>query len=305
MGLLRLSINKPDLPESLGWKHEATDWILKDDKGNVVKESKADTKHLTSIFFEADLDPEKKYYGYARVITNKTIFEATVSQIEVKDFKKIVQEHPIPSLVAKPFIKLDFDYKNFPSTLFTIKTSPINTTSNAGHLSTDYIIQNSAGRPVFVRTNDKDDLTSKFIDNIILEEGELYFIKVAQRSSSGDISDFATQPIYVKKNPNIELKTPTKDPDIKDGLAISIKPVNEFKNMTVDMYATGIGDAEKIYSETVDGPSLVIPKVNIINSGTNRFIVGISIEYKNGSKEGTKYYPITFSWATNRDEIGN
>ena len=117
MGLLRLSINKPDLPESLGWEHKATDWILKDSNGNVIKESKADTKHLTSIFLEVDLDPEKKYYGYARVITNKTIFEATVSQIEVKDFKRIVQEHPIPSLVAKPFISLDYDYDNFPSTL--------------------------------------------------------------------------------------------------------------------------------------------------------------------------------------------
>jgi len=296
MGLLRLSINNPDLPESLGWKHEATDWMLKDEKGNIIKKSLADTKHLTSIFFRVDLDPDKKYYSYARVITQKTIFEATVSTIEVKDFKKIVEETPIPAEVSKPFITLDFPYDNFPSTLFKVKTTPINTTSNAGHISSDYIIQDSNGRPVFVRTNDEDDLTEKLFDSVILKEGELYFIKVAHRSSSGDVSDFATQPIFVKQNPNIKLKTPLTDPDIKDGLAVSIVPIKELKSMTVYLYEVGLGNAKQIYTDTANGAGLVIPRDTIVNSGTNNFLLGIEITYKNGSKEGVKYYPLNFTW---------
>ena len=304
MGLLRLSINKPDLPESLGWKHEATDWYLKDEDGNIVKESKADTKHLTSIVFEVDLDPEKKYYGEARVITNKTIFEATKCLIKVVDYKRISQNYSIPAMVSKPFITLDFPYDNFPQTLFKIKTNNMSTTSNAKHLSTDYIIQDVMGRPVFIRTNDKDDKTEKLIDNVILEEGHIYFIKVAHRASSGDVSDFATQVIHIKKSPNIKLKTETKDPDISDGLAIAIEPVDNLKKMYVKLWAAGVGDAKKIYEDSVEGYSLVIPRDVLVTAGTTSFLLGIEIEYKNGDKEGMKYYPIYFSWALDSNKEG-
>jgi len=300
MGLTVLSINKPDLPESLGWKHEATDWKLAEDpKGkNVVAESKADTKHLTSIVFDVDLDPEKTYYGFARVITNKTIFEATVSVIKVKDYTKIVQKHAIPSMVAKPFIYLDFPFDNFPSTLFSIKTNEISTTGNAKHLFTSYIIETSDGKPVFTMLEDRNDLTRKFVDNIILEEGKVYIIKVAHGATSGDISEFATQPIYVKPIPEIVIKVPMKNPDVEDGLALAIKPVEEHKKTTFKLYKTGVGDAELFWQKEVDGFTTVVPVKDLIAARTTSFILGVDIEYNNGDKVGTKYQPIIFTKGT-------
>jgi len=297
MGLVVLSINKPDLPESLGWKHEATDWKLAEDpKGkNVIVESKADKRHLTSIVFDVDLDPNKTYYGFARVITNKTIFEATVSIIKAKDYTKVVQRYDIPSMVAKPFIYLDFPYDNFPSTLFTIKTNEISTSGNAKHLFTSWIIETSDGKPVFVLPKDRNDLTSKFMDNIILKEGRVYIIKVAHGASSGDVSEFATQPIYIKPIPEIVIKTPEENPDVEDGLALTIKPIENLKKTTFKLFRTGIGDAELFWQKKVNGTSAIVPLEDLLKANTNSFILGVDIEYKNGEKNGTKYQPIIFT----------
>ena len=292
-----LFIPTPDLPKA--YTHETTDWEIATTplfkKEDIVASSRDDDVNLTSIIFDVDLDTERTYYSRARVVCDKAVFEWSKTDIlKPTDFIKVAFNHAIPSMVMKPTITLDHDVTNFPSTLFTINTSPISTTSNAEHESSSYIIEDIAGTPEFVKLNDEENKTSKLITEVKLEEGRPYLIKVAHKATSNDSSDFASQIVYVRKIPEITLKSIINNPGISDGYNVNIAPVPSFKRMFVKLSAIGYGSVEELYTGDTDELNLIIDRSKFTLDSTRNFMLGIEVEKENGTKTGWKYYPIKF-----------
>lgn len=293
-----LFIPIPDLPKK--YTHESTDWQVSSTplfkKDDIIAESRDDETNLTSIIFDIDLDTEKTYYTRARVVCDKAVFEWSKTDIlKPTDFIKVAFNHAIPSMVMKPVITLDFDVMNFPSTLFNIHTTAINTTSNAVHDTTSYIIEDIDGTPLYTKLNETEDLTDKLISEVELIEGRPYLVKVNHKATSNDVSDFATQLVYVKKVEEIVLKSATENPDISDGYNVNIAPVAKFKHMYVKLLATGNNEAESMYEGDTDELNIVIPKEDFILDYSRIYILGIEVEKENGDKTGWKYYPVRFN----------
>ena len=292
-----LYIPKPDIPKA--YTHDSTDWqvatspLFEDD--SIVAESRDDEDHLTSIVFDVDLDKGKKYYSRARIVCDKAVFEWSKTDIiQVTDFIKVAFNYAIPSAVMKPEIKLDFDPANFPSTLFNIGTTPISTTSNADHDSSFYIIEDISGIPEYTKFDDFEDRENKLLSGIKLEEGRPYVIKVAHKSTSNDMSEFASEVIYVKDIKEIILKSKTENPDISDGYNVSIAPVDSFSKMYVKLYGIGEGDSKELFSGESDETNLIIPEDKFVLDVTNLYILGIEVEKENGDLTGWKYFSIKF-----------
>jgi hypothetical protein len=293
-----LFIPKPDLPKA--YRHETTDWEIATSplfkSGDIVASSRDDEVNLTSIIFDIALDTEKTYYSRARVVCDKAIFEWSKTDIlKPTDFIKVAFNHAIPSMVMKPTISLDFDPMNFPSTLFEIKTTDISTTSNAEHESSSYIIEDMSGTPNFVKLDDNENLTSKLISEVKLEEGRPYVLKVAHKATSNDVSDFASQLVYVRNIKEIVLKSATTDPSIVDGYNVNIAPVDSFLKMYVKLIAVGYGSAKELYNGESDELNLVIPEDVFTLDTTRSFVLAIEVEKEDSSRTGIKYIPVKFS----------
>jgi len=287
-----LFIPKPDLPKK--YVHETTDWeiatspLFKEE--DIVASSRDDEVNLTSIIFDVDLDTDKTYYSRARVVCDRAIFEWSKTDIlKPTDFIKVAFNHAIPSVVMKPTITLDFDVMNFPSTMFTIKTNDINTTSNASHEYTSYIIEDMLGNPVYTKLVDKENLTSKLIGDVKLEEGRPYVIKVSHTATSNDTSDFASQIVYVRKIPDIIVKSVLNEPSIVDGYNLSIAPISSFNRMYVKLLAVGYGDPKEVFTGDTDEYNLVIPNEVFSTNRTNEYVLAIKVEYEDGSETAWKY----------------
>ena len=292
-----LYIPKPDIPTSLGWTHDATDWQIADSpafkKNDIVAESRADKENLLSIDLDVDLDPTKTYYSRARVICNKGIFEwAKVDVILPEDFVKIAHEYDIPSAVMPPEIKLAYKPEEFPATMFKIKTSPISTTSNAKHKSTSYFIEDINGNPVYTKLEDMDEKVEKLVSEVLLEEGQLYIIKAAQRSTSNDISPFSSRLIYVKPIPQIKLKSKLEHQIVDDGYNLVIDNVKSFKKLYVDMWIVGVGEAKYMYHGESDKLNLTIPEDRFNIEASTDYIMAVEVELEDGTKTGKKFFAL-------------
>ena len=68
--MIILTIKELDLDK--GVDHIATDWEVSDtvNFSNIIYKSHQDTQHLRGIIFNVNLEPNKKYYARARVLTS-------------------------------------------------------------------------------------------------------------------------------------------------------------------------------------------------------------------------------------------
>lgn len=295
-----LSIPDPQLPSSLGWTHDGTDWALYKKVGlneeDIVFKSPADTVNLTTIVVDVDLDPEITYYARARVIANKSIFDySNVAIFKVPDYLEVTFNKPIPSTVMNPVISLSHDFNNVPPTLFTINVSDMSTTSNSTYDSVSYIIETLDGELVYTDTYNKDDLKYKLIDDVILKENNIYILKVIQHSSSNDSSDFSSTILRVASVDAIVLKTDIDGYLDKDYLPINIAPIENYKSMEVSVYAVGFGDGELIHTGSSTELTYVIPSEDMTKLDVDSFIISIEVTYLNNEKTGKKFYTLRAS----------
>jgi len=286
---------KIDLPKTMGWIHEATSWYLSTSKifteANIVKTSLEDKDNLTSVILDYEMKPDTIYYAKARIICNKSIFESEVGIIKTNDFIKIAFDYPIPSMVMTPSVQLDFDHKNMPNSLFTVRTSKMSTTSNGKHEYTSYIIETLDGEPVFSELINKDDLTHKLMDDVILESGRSYILKVAHKSTSNDQSDFAQQVFTVPDVKEVQLVQDLDGVSNSTGVNLMVKPIANFESMEVTVHATGLSDSIQTYKHKVKGLTKVIPK-EAFKYDTNIFLVGIKVTKTDGTTMSTKYFKL-------------
>lgn len=299
-----LMIPKPDIPTTLGWTHDGTDWQLatspefKDD--DIVVESKADTENKISIIFDNDLDPETTYYGRARVICNKGIFEwSHVGVVKVTDFIKVAFDYPIPSMVMTPELTVTnvggsiINYQDSPAAALMFKPTPISTTSNSDRLYTSFIIEKLDGTPVFTDLENSDSSNNYVQSKFILEEGVPYIVKAAHTATSNDTSDFASKIMYVKARPDIKLKTNNINVNPTGGVPVALEPIENFKSMRYALIAV-VDTAEITYANNyTESLSVVIPQYAFEVSHTDKFILAIEVKYQDDSVSGYKYFPLT------------
>ena len=293
-----LTLPKLDIPTTLGWKHEGSSWYIATDvsfsDSSIVAKSVEDTKNLTSIVFDVTLQPDVVYYSKVRVFCNKGIIESDVDITEVKDFIKITNTHPIPSIVNRPTITFVDNKKDLPATLFDISTTAISTSSNSKHESTSYLIETLDGEAVYSKLNTKDELTRKSFNDVVLEDGRPYVLRVMHTSTSGDTSVFAEEVIVVKDVSEINISSTLDNVDVGNGFNVVLDPINNFKNMEVGLYATGLNGEEKsVYSATVNGLTKVIPNSYFTADNTNKYILRIKVTRTNNSVIGYKYFKLT------------
>ena len=307
-----LMIPKPDIPTTLGWTHDGTDWQLatspefKDD--DIVVESKADTENKISIIFDNDLDPETTYYGRARVICNKGIFDwSHVGVVKVTDFIKVAFDYPIPSMVMAPELDIvnvtggEVIYEDAPAAAMSFRPTPISTTSNSERLYTSFIIEKLDGTPVFTDLENSDSSNTYVQSKFILEEGIPYIIKAAHTATSNDTSDFASKVIYVKARPDIKLKTNNINVNPTGGIPIALEPIENFKSMRYVLIAV-VDTAEIVYAiNYTDSLSAVIPQFVFEESHTDKYILAIEVKYQDDSESGYKYFPLTIDGSISLD----
>ena len=283
-----------DIPD--GFKHKSSDWQIAEDKyfKNIVAESRNDTTNLTSILFDVDLDPDKKYYARARVIMDYGPSDwSDIDIIQAEDLNKVDLDIDIPSVVATPEVTVDFPYDKVPPIMFTIKTSNMSTNSNAKHLSTDWFITDIDGNLVFTSLEDQTNLTSIFVDDVMLETDKFYRVKASHQSSSGDISELGERLIYVPDAKEIELASKFNTANVKStGLIVNLKPVDNVEKVYVKVWMTGDNNAVLAYDSIEDTFSFVIPK-DIFTSVLGKYLVEVQYEYINGEKSNIKYFPAT------------
>jgi len=287
-----------DIPE--GFTHKASDWQIATDKyfrkDSIVAESKNDTKHLTSILFDVDLDPDKKYYARARVIMDYGPSDwSDIDIVRTEDLDKIDLDIDIPSVVAKPDVDVDFPYDQVPPTFFRIKTSPMSTNSNAKHMATDYIITDLLGNVMYMEPNNTSDLMSHLVSNIMLPDDNFYLIKASHISSSGDISPLGQKLIYVPGNNVVKVKSRlTSDNASKVGMNVELEPVDDVKKIYVTVYMVGADEPVEVFSTTEDKFVFDLPK-EMFKNPEGTYLMSISYEFINGDKTSDKYFKIIAS----------
>jgi len=287
-----------DIPK--GFTHKASDWQIATDKhfkkDSIVKESKDDEKNLTSILFDVDLDPDKKYYARARVIMDYGPSDwSDIDIVRTEDLDSIDLDMDIPSVVATPEITIDFPFDKVPPTMFTINTSTISTNSNAKHLSTDYIITDLLGNVMYMETDSTDNLTKHLVSTIMLPEDNFYLIKASHTSTSGDISPLSQKTIYIPGNNVVKVNSSLKsDNASKVGLNVELEQVDDVDKIYVSLYMVGADEPIETYSVTEDKFVFDIPKEAFQNPiGT--YLMSVEYEFKNGEKTGDKYFKLVCS----------
>lgn len=295
-----LTLPKIDIPTTLGWVHEASSWYIATDPSfstsSLVASSIEDTINLTSKTLDVMLQPDVIYYSKVRIFCNKGIIESDLDITEVKDSIKITNTEAIPSIVNKPTLTLNYDEKDIPATLFNVTTTEINTSSNSVHTDSSYIIETLDGEVVYSKLKSKDNLTEKSFDDVILDDGRPYILRVSHESSSNDVSPFAEEIIVVKDTSEINVSSQLEDIDITNGLNVVLNPINDFNKADIELYATGMSDGEKvIFTTSITGLTTVIPESYFLSDNTNKYILKITITRNDNTTIGPKFNRITIT----------
>jgi len=191
-----------------------------------------------------------------------------------------------------PTVTLDFDNMNVPATMFRVTSDKMSTTSNSKHESTSRIIETLSGEVVFSELYNKDELTSKLMDDIILEGNKAYILKTAYHATSDDSSNFASTVFYVNDYKEIVLTSQAEDLYREGDVSVAIAPIDNFRSMNIKLYEAGLADAKVIYEADVDTLTKVIPSAIFNGIYTGTFLLGISVTKSDNKTIGTKYFKL-------------
>ena len=291
-----LTIPNPNIPTTLGWVHEGTTWLLAtslDFDNDTVASKLESTIDLTSVTLDYNTMPDVTYYSKAIIYCNKGIIESDVDVITVKDFIKITNDYPIPSIVNIPTLTLDSSNNDFPSSLFTLNTPAISTTSNAEHLASSIMVETLTQEPVYSKLSSRDDLVSKKFDDVVLDDNMLYVISMSHESNSNDKSEFGKEVVLVKDAREINVSSNLLNHDIGNGFNVILDPINNFKSMRVELFATGMGDAKLVYAYSIAALTKVIPSNYFTDNRTDKFILKITVTRQNNTIIGPKFFKLT------------
>jgi len=293
--MLYMMITPPLVPD--GWTHVSTDYQIAEDNlfQNIVIESLNDEDNKIIKIFTKDLDPDKVYYGRARVIFDKSIGEWTpIEIIRPRDIDELNLSVDVPSIIGVPKVNVNMDVNNLYNSHFTITTSDFVSNNSSKHLFTNYSIRDLNNKTVYSNLQDYDNLTSLFIDEIALKDGHTYIIDVSYGSTSNDISDIGSLIVKVPNIPLIKVKSKIYGLTKEKDLLFEIEPNDDIVTIRYDIYPNELTIKEKsIYSITPNTTSVLFSK-DIFSGEDESFIVLVTITDKGGNTF-KKYIPLIFN----------
>lgn len=208
-------------------EHLATDWQVSTTLAfnNVILESIEDYDNKSSISFSSVLDPNRQYYARARALLstgytvwgNLDVFTPT----NVYDLDKV---NDIPSRVSIPVLNTSSDPKNHDASLFTLTVSGFDVVGNATHLSTSWFIEKFNGDVVWSKIKDELHKESINVNDLVLEDNEVYRIKAMFHSTSNDSSQLATKTIHVRNNTGVTLSTELAQINVHNDTTLRVFP---------------------------------------------------------------------------------
>lgn len=193
-----IRITDLDLP--VGVTHNATDWQVATDPlfTNIILESMDDEVNLTSKTFNDILDPDDKYYARARSLlsTGWTIW-GNLDVFIVDDVYTTDDNLDMPGTITPPVITTDSIITEHLPTLFNISVSGFNTTGTGSHQATSYFITTLDGEVLWSDVFDEINKDKILIDELLLKEGNVYYLKAMFHSSSFDVSQLSSKLIHI------------------------------------------------------------------------------------------------------------
>lgn len=284
---------------SQGWTHDATDYQIATDAlftdESIVLESMGDSENKLVKIFTEDLDPNLTYYGRARVIFNKAIGEWTDVQIvHARDVDTLNLSLDIPGLIKTPRVTIDYPVDNVPGTLFTITTDIFSCNSNCTHAYTNYLIKDQNGKTVWANLKDRDNLTSLFFNNSVLEDGYTYLLEVSYGSSCNDVSEAGRLLFTVPLVKDIRVLSQTIGLDKSENLLLKLEPIESVVEVTYTLY-------EYVYRKDMIELYTVVSNIftneidkSHFEGNQNYFIMKVTYKYQSGRKE-SKFIPLIFN----------
>jgi len=194
--------------------HYATSWRLYDDPNgkNLIFEKLVDTKMLTTLYVDMELDDSKTYY-----VQTKLYFKDNNGNIKETPWSKLIpitnseiNNATTDELIKPPVISLDRNPNYVPTGNFNIMTSTYtDIRPDRAHDSTDWLIVDANGNTVWSSLNDKEHLTSIIVPKSTLEPEQTYFIKVRHKNNYNEYSPYGTMQIRTvnEENPPVEYRT--------------------------------------------------------------------------------------------------
>jgi len=282
--------------------HIATDWQIAEDEtftdDSIVIESINDASNLTAIIFNITLDPNKEYYGRARLRFKNNVSEwSDINVIQYDDKFALTIQEDLPGVVTRPIVKLEYpgsdndnNYTNVPGSLFKIITSNISSTSNAMHVATNWIITDIKGDVKYTSLQDSVNKTSLLFRDT-LDAGYTYLIFVSHISSSNDVSQPGVAIFTVYDVPEIQVTSNLEDVSVTEGYALTLQPVNNIKNIYLTIYGVRDDSYEEIYSATTNKFVIGLPST-IYKENVFDYVLALQYEDNNGNKTKVKYFKL-------------
>lgn len=195
MSMVTLRLNNIDPSYNLDWIY--TNWEVSTaknfDRSQIVVSSYEDRVNKQAIFFEVELNPGRKYYARAQIVTNKGAHKWTNLNVWThKGYSDIDNTRDMPSVISSPHPYTDSNPNNHVPTGFTIKCRDFGCIGDAVHTATSYWIEDIEGNVVWKNLRNTVFLNSILVDDVILDDGKIYRAKAMFHSSSDDTSPIAT-----------------------------------------------------------------------------------------------------------------
>lgn len=156
---------------------------------NIVFYIDKDYANLTSKVFSNLFEVGIVYYVKLRLIySTGASIETQPLKVLVSDDTSIYTLYPIPAVVVSPEITLDHTLTRVPKNNINATTTAFNVKGNALHEYTDWWLTDDANTVIWSRLEDRYNLTSILIEDVLLSSDKMYTLYAAHMGSNNDLS---------------------------------------------------------------------------------------------------------------------
>lgn len=297
-----------ELPEDV--EILATDWQVSETINfhKIELQELNSTKNKTLKIWPESLDPNKTWYGRARILltTGWTVW-SNLDKLVISDSGDFSSTNDLPTRISIPVLKTSDKPEQHDLTLFTLTAEGFGALGTASHEATTWIIE-EANTENIVWASVKDILNKESItiNNLLLKDGRIYRVRAMFHATSGDTSEFATITINTAESNDINLLTYLDiiDPNINNSLVISVIDTGEqITEIRWEIVSLLNNYSDVIWVTTTSGSDMY---TNTIPSGllaeNGYFLLRITTNVPNS---GWKYITFRTSGTTEQESTSN
>lgn len=272
---------------------QCTTWEISSTKDftTLVASSVNDTKNLTSIVFEElDIDYGREYYGRARVLIKGRGWNVynNVCVITKERKSNVIEENMLPTITPTPKVVLKYkeevcDIDLVPTTDFTIELQ-VDEPIGIGKVNRySYYILDQYGTVIWKRT--KVETTSVKMDDMMLDDGKLYILKVCSYSTTNEVSELGSLTFITVDGTNSSIKIYltnffSKPLPIESDITMNLP--YDLDTVSIDLSITLVdgkgGEATVVNASTTkDNPTIIIPANTLLENGSYKIVAYVTL----------------------------